>query len=72
MSPEKTLSLIQRAAERGVTYLNVYIFAWKITPGQLLELVKQLGDEFELVTPGQLLDLLSNETQLVDVLVKEK
>jgi hypothetical protein len=38
----------------------------------LLELVKQLGDEFELVTPGQLLDLLSNETQLVDVLVKEK
>ena len=57
-NPQRTLSLIQQAARRGTRFINVYIFAWNITPDDLEGIVKQLGEGFTVVTPGQLLMLL--------------
>lgn len=61
MTPRRTLQLIRRAAARGQRFINVYIFAWRIAPGDLLRIVKQLDDTFCLVTPGRLLELIEQE-----------
>lgn len=58
LNPSRTLRLIKRAAAHGTRYINVYIFAWSITPSDLQAIVKQLGADFEVVTPGHLLALL--------------
>jgi hypothetical protein len=61
LTPRHTLRLIQQAAARGHRFLNVYVLAWQITPGDLQELVGQLDEHFCLVTPGQLLELIEQE-----------
>lgn len=60
--PARTLSLIRRAAARGTRFINVYIFAWNMTPGDLQEIVQQLGDGFTVVTPGRLLELMQQQS----------
>jgi len=61
MTPQRTLQLILRAAARGQRFINVYVFAWRISPGDLFEIVKQLDGTFCLVTPGRLLELIEQE-----------
>lgn len=61
MTPGRTLTLIRRAAACGHRFINVYVFAWRMTPGDLLRLVGQLDDTFCLVTPGQLCALIAQE-----------
>lgn len=58
-SSRRTRYLIRRAAARGVMFINVYVFAWKLCPGDLLEVVAQLGEDFEVVTPSRLLELIA-------------
>jgi hypothetical protein len=60
-NPQRTLRLITRASERGTRFINVYIFAWSVTPGDLQTIVEKLGDGFEVVTPGQLLQLIEEK-----------
>jgi hypothetical protein len=60
-NPARTLSLIKRAAGRGTRFINVYLFAWSITPGDVQSIVEQLGDSFTVVTPGRLLALIQQE-----------
>lgn len=54
----RALRLIRRASRQGVRFINVYIFAWKITPDDLQKIVEELGEGFTLVTPGRLLALI--------------
>jgi hypothetical protein len=61
MTPRRTLKLIQRAAARGQRFLNVYVFAWRMSPGDLHDLVGHLDETFCLVTPGQLLELIARD-----------
>lgn len=61
MSHRRTLELIRYAAGRGHRFLNLYIFAWNITPGDLLRIVEQLDDSFCIVTPGHLLELIQQK-----------
>jgi hypothetical protein len=58
LNPRCTLSLIQRALARGTRFINVYIFAWNITPGDLQSIVQQLGSSVRVVTPARLLELI--------------
>lgn len=58
LNARRALHLIKWAAARGTRYINIYIFAWSITPSDLQAIVRQLGADFEVVTPGQLLVLL--------------
>lgn len=60
-NPARTLSLIKRAAGRGTRFINVYLFAWSITPGDVQSIVEQLGGSFTVVTPGRLLALIQQE-----------
>lgn len=61
LTPQRTLRLIRRAAARRHRFINVYVFAWRLSPGDLQELVGHLDDTFCLVTPGQLLELIERE-----------
>jgi len=56
----RTLRLIKWAARR-TRFLNVYIFAWNMTPSDLQDVVKQLGDNVCVVTPARLLELIQRE-----------
>lgn len=42
-------------------FLNVYIVAWNMTPGDLKQIVQQLGSDYEIVTPGTLLAMLRQQ-----------
>lgn len=61
LDAERALSLVQRSAERGTRFINVYIFAWKVTPGELRQVIERLGEGFTIVTPGRLLELIRQE-----------
>jgi putative glycoside hydrolase with GxGYxYP motif/GxGYxY motif-containing protein len=56
-SVNKTVNLVRNASAR---FLNVYIFAWKMTPSDLKQVVQQLGSEYEIVTPGRLLEMIAS------------
>lgn len=58
---QRTLDLIRHTAARGQRFINVYISAWHITPGDLQRIVEQLDETFCVVTPGRLLDLVGND-----------
>ena len=60
LNPQRTLRLIRLAAKHGVRFINIYIFAWNITPSDLRNIVEQLGEDFTVVTPGELLSLLQD------------
>jgi len=55
-SVNKTVSLIRNASKQ---FLNVYVFAWSMTPSDLKQVVQQLGDEYEVVMPGRLLEMIT-------------
>ena len=57
-SIEQTLNLVRRAtSKRRPDFLNVYVLAWKMGPGELQEVAQRLGNAYEIVTPGTLLRL---------------
>lgn len=56
-SVDKTVGLIRNASSAS-KFLNVYIFAFKMTPSDLKQVVQQLGSEYEVVTPGTLLAMI--------------
>jgi hypothetical protein len=58
LNPQRTLRLIQSARARGIRFINVYVFAWHTRPGDLQQLVQQLGSDVCIVTPDRLLELI--------------
>jgi len=46
---------------RRPSFMNVYVLAWNMTPSDLLQVMEQLGDEYEAVLPGTLLAMLAHE-----------
>jgi putative glycoside hydrolase with GxGYxYP motif len=56
-SVDKTVNLVRNATAR---FLNVYIFAWRMTPSDLKQVVQQLGSGYEVVTPGRLLEMIAS------------
>lgn len=44
---------------RRPSFMNVYVLAWNMTPSDLLQVMEQLGDEYEAVLPGTLLAMLA-------------
>ena len=56
-SVDKTVKLVRNAPAR---FLKVYVFAWRMTPSDLKQVVQQLGSEYEIVTPGRLLEMIAS------------
>jgi hypothetical protein len=44
---------------RRPLFLNLYVLAWSMTPTALLQIVQQLGNDYEIVLPGTLLAMLA-------------
>ncbi|HEX6478839.1 MAG TPA: GxGYxYP domain-containing protein [Ktedonobacteraceae bacterium] len=59
-SVDKTVRLVRNASPAS-RFLNVYIFAYKMTPSDVKQVTQQLGGEYEVVTPGKLLAMLAKE-----------
>ncbi len=60
----QVVSLIKNAAsnmKQRPLFLNVYIIAWSMTPGDLKQVVQQLGSGYEIVTPGTLLAMIRQQ-----------
>jgi len=58
----QTLALIQKntpAQIQNSTFLNVYIYAWSMTPTDISKLVQGLDSRYTVVTPGQLCALIA-------------
>lgn len=58
-SVDKTIRLIRNASPAS-RFLNIYIFAYKMTPSDVKQVTQQLGNEYEVVTPGKLLSMIAN------------
>src|SRR5258707_7371089 len=58
LNPQRTQHLIQLARARGIHFINIYIFAWKISPSDLQRIVQQLDGDVRVVTPSRLLELI--------------
>lgn len=57
-----TLALIQNNTPsrlKGPTFLNVYIFAWRMTPSDISKVISSLDERYKVVTPGQLCALIA-------------
>ncbi len=56
----QTVSMIRDAASnmQRPLFLSVYVVAWSMTPGDLKQVVQQLGSDYEIVTPGTLLAMI--------------
>jgi hypothetical protein len=61
-SVDKTLRLIRNASPAS-RFLNVYIFAYKMTPSDVKQVTQQLGNEYEVVTPGELLSMIADKSK---------
>lgn len=59
-SVEKALKLIRNASPTA-KFLNVYVFAFKMSPTDLKQVAQQLGSEYQVVTPGTLLAMIAKE-----------
>ncbi len=57
-SAGKTVKLI-RNASRSSKFLNVYVFAYKMAPSDLKQVMQQLGNDYTVVTPGKLLSMIT-------------
>ncbi|HET9919066.1 MAG TPA: GxGYxYP domain-containing protein [Ktedonobacteraceae bacterium] len=44
-------------------FLNLYILAWSMTPGNIKQVIQQLGNGYEVVTPGTLLTMIRQHGQ---------
>ncbi|HVU71030.1 MAG TPA: GxGYxYP domain-containing protein [Ktedonobacteraceae bacterium] len=58
LNAQRALSLIRSAMRRGVRFINIYIFAWNISPADLQRVVEQLDGNVRVVTPMRLLELI--------------
>ena len=61
-SIEQTLALIKNDTPpqlKSAVYLNVYIYAWSMTPSDIRKVIQSLGDRYTVVTPGQLCTLIA-------------
>jgi hypothetical protein len=58
LNPQRALSLIRCSMKRGVRFINIYIFAWSISPTDLQQIVQQLDSSVRVVTPLRLLELI--------------
>ena len=57
-----TLALIKSntpAQAQHPTFLNVYIYAWRMTPTDISKVIQGLDDRFKVITPGQLCALIA-------------
>lgn len=66
LNSQRALHLIRSAIARGTRFINIYIFAWTINPGDLQRIMEQLGDEVCVVSPARLLELLEQESKPVN------
>ena len=63
-SVAKTVELVRNATaanQRRPFFLNVYIMAWSMTPGDIKQVIQQLGSGYEVVTPGALLKMVAEQ-----------
>jgi hypothetical protein len=61
-SVNSAVKMIRAAAllnPRRPLFLNLYVLAWSMSPTALLQVVQQLGNEYEVVLPGTLLAMLA-------------
>jgi hypothetical protein len=61
---QATVAMIKGASllhKRRPSFMNVYVLAWNMTPSDLLQVMEQLGGEYEAVLPGTLLAMLAHE-----------
>jgi hypothetical protein len=61
-SVDKTVRLIRNASTAS-RFLNVYIFAYKMSPSDVKQVMQQLGNEYAVVTPGRLLEMISDKSK---------
>src|SRR5579859_2302285 len=57
-----TLELIKNntpAQAQHPTFLNVYVYAWRMTPADIRAVMQSLDDRYKVVTPGQLCALIA-------------
>ena len=59
-SVDKTVRLIRNASP-GSKFLNVYVFAFKMTPSDLKQVIQQLGNQYKVVTPVRLLEMIEED-----------
>ena len=58
-----TLELIKNntpAHGQSPTFLNIYIYAWSMTPTDIRKVMQELDGRYEVVTPGQLCALIAH------------
>jgi putative glycoside hydrolase with GxGYxYP motif/GxGYxY motif-containing protein len=65
-SVDKTVKLVRNASKQPFNqatsrFLSVYIHAWSMTPSDIMRVVEQLGDEYEVVTPGRLVEMIVSD-----------
>ena len=58
LNPQRAQSLVQSSIARGTRFINLYVFAWKITPSDLLRIVQNLDGNVRVVSPARLIELL--------------
>jgi putative glycoside hydrolase with GxGYxYP motif len=61
-SVAQTLALIKNNTPpqlKSPVYLNVYIYAWSMTPSDIRKVMQSLDDRYTIVTPGQLCALIA-------------
>ena len=57
-----TLELIKnntQAQVQGPTFLNIYVYAWIMTPTDISKVIQGLDNRYVVVTPGQLCALIA-------------
>jgi hypothetical protein len=57
-----TLELIKNntpAQAQRPTFLNIYLYAWIMTPTDISKVIEGLDNRYEVVTPGQLCALIA-------------
>ncbi len=59
-----TLELIKKntpAQLQSPTFLNIYVYAWSMTPTDISKVIQGLDTRYEVVTPGQLCALIASQ-----------
>ncbi len=59
-----TLELIKNntpAHVQSPTFLNIYVYAWIMTPTEISKVIQGLDNRYEVVTPGQLCALIASQ-----------
>src|SRR5579859_2692210 len=65
-SVAQTLELIKNNTPpqlKGPTFLNVYVYAWRMTPADIRAVMQRLDGRYKVVTPGQLCALIARSQE---------